>query len=129
MMCPCEYVEDEIKEYGTCHCALFGPANLSKEQWKASSKRLMDEYQVPKNLKNGILDTRGMPLDPRRGLPIPDVMHQVKSVLNGYKGKELIVIVEQAQEALNLADIAKYRGYGIAQKEASGHIEVTLTLQ
>jgi len=128
MMCPCEYVEDEIREYGTCHCALFGPADLGKEQWKASSKRLMDEYQVPKNLKNGVLDTRGMPLDPRRGLPIPDVMHQVKSVLNAYKGKELMVIVERAQEALNLADIAKYRGYGITQKELDRHIEVTLLL-
>ena len=78
----------------------------------------MDEYQVPKNLKNGVLDTRGMPLDPRRELPIPDMMHQVKSTLNGYKGKELVVIVQKEQEAINLADIAKYRGYAIAQTQA-----------
>ena len=128
MMCPCEYVEDEIKEYGTCHCALFGPADLSKEQWKASSQRLMDEYQVPKNLKYGVLDTRGMPLDPRRGLPIPDMMHQVKSTLNGYKGEKLLVIVEREQEAINLAQIAKYRGYNIERTEHDKHIEVTLYL-
>lgn len=127
MMCPCTYVEDEIKEYGTCHCALFGPADLPKEQWKASSQRLMDEYQVPKNLKNGVLDTRGMPLDPRRGLPIPDMMHQVKSTLNGYKGEKLLVIVEREQEAMNLAKIAEYRRYTIEQTTHDKHIEVTLS--
>ena len=47
MMCPCEFIDDEIKEYGTCHCALFGSADLDKAGWKASSKRLMGEYQVP----------------------------------------------------------------------------------
>ncbi|SFV69248.1 Rubredoxin [hydrothermal vent metagenome] len=129
MMCPCEYVEDEIKEYGTCHCALFGPADLSKEQWKASSRRLMEEYQVPKNLKNGVLDTRGMPLDPRRGLPVPDMMHQVKAVLNGYKDDTLKVIVEREQEAHNLEDIAAYRGYGCSWEQKDGLIEATLKLK
>ena len=128
MMCPCEFVEDEIAEYGTCHCALFGPANLSKKQWKASSKRLMDEYQVPKNLKNGVLDTRNMPLDPRRNLPIPDMMHQVKSVLNGYKGEMLTVIVEREQEALNLEKIAAYRGFKSSYETKANHIEVQLIL-
>ena len=129
MMCPCEFVEDEIAEYGTCHCALFGPADLSKEQWKASSQRLMDEYQVPKNIKDGVLDTRGMPLDPRRGLPIPDMMHQVKSTLNGYKGETLKVIVEREQEALNLQEIANYRGLGFTQQKKEETIEVTLELK
>ena len=129
MMCPCEFVEDEIKEYGTCHCALFGPADLSKEEWKASSQRLMDEYQVPKNLKDGVLDTRGMPLDPRRGMMIPDMMHQVKSTLNGYKGKQLIVIVESEQEALNLEQIAKYREIGFTKEAGENSIEITLNLK
>lgn len=128
MMCPCEFIEDEIAEYGTCHCALFGPADLSKADWKASSQRLMDEYQVPKNIKDGVLDTRGMPLDPRRGLPIPDMMHQVKSTLNGYKGKTLKVIVEREQEAINLEEIAKYRSLGFSQEKKEGVIEVTLDL-
>jgi len=129
MMCPCEYVEDEIKEYGTCHCALFGPADLSKKEWKASSQRLMDEYQVPKNLKNNILDTRGMPLDPRRGLPIPDMMHQVKAVLNGYKGNKLTVIVEKEQEALNLEKMAEYRGYSCSWEQKEDCVEAVLVLK
>jgi len=128
MMCPCEYIEDEIAEYGTCHCALFGPANLTKEDWKASSKRLMNEYQVPTNLKNGVLHTRGMPLDPRRSLPIPDMMHQVKSTLNGYKGKTLTVIVEREQEAINLEEIAKYRNLGFSTAVKDNSIELTLDL-
>ena len=127
MMCPCEFIEDEISEYGTCHCALFGPADLSKEDWKKSSKRLMDEYRIPLDIKDGVLDTRGMPLDPRRGLKIPDMMHQVKSTLNGYKGKELKVIMEQEQEALNLQKIAKYKGYTYSEQKNGDLIEATLT--
>lgn len=126
MLCPCEFVEDEIEEYGTCHCALFGPADLSKEGWKASSKRLMEEYRVPLDLKDGVLDTRGMPMDPRRDLPIPDAMHQLKSTLNDYDEEELTMIVEREQEAKNLERIADYRGYGSEWSEKEGHFEVKL---
>jgi ferredoxin-thioredoxin reductase catalytic subunit len=128
MMCPCEFIDDEIAEYGTCHCALFGPADLSKTNWKASSQRLMDEYQVPKNIVDGVLDTRGMPLDPRRSLPIPDMMHQVKSTLNGYRGKTLTVIVEREQEVINLEEIAKYRNLGFSSSKKNDSIEVVLEL-
>ncbi len=128
MMCPCEFIDDEIAEYGTCHCALFGPADLSKDAWKASSKRLMEEYQVPKNIKEGVLDTRGMPLDSRRGMMVPDMMHQVKSTLNGYKGKQLRVIVAHEQEALNLEAIATYRGLGYSRSNKDEVIEVVLDL-
>lgn len=129
MMCPCEFIDDEIAEYGTCHCALFGPADLSKADWKASSQRLMDEYQVPKKITDGVLDTRGMPLDPRRSLPIPDAMHQVKSTLNGFKGKTLTVIVEREQEANNLEEIAKYRDLGFSSSKQNDSIEVVLELK
>ncbi len=129
MMCPCEFIEDEIAEYGTCHCALFGPASLSKAAWKASSKRLMDEYQVPKNLKGGVLDTRGMPLDPRRALPIPDMMHQVKSTLSGYKGETLRVIVEHEQEVKNLEKMAGYRGLKLSSVDKNGSFEAVLELR
>ncbi|MFA5233088.1 MAG: ferredoxin-thioredoxin reductase catalytic domain-containing protein [Sulfurimonas sp.] len=129
MMCPCKFIDDEIAEYGTCHCALFGPADLSKAGWKASSKRLMDEYQVPKNLKEGVLDTRGMPLDPRRGLPIPDMMHQVKSTLNGYKGETLSVMVEHEQEVKNLEQMAKYRGLKVNSAKEEGSFKVVLDLR
>lgn len=128
MLCPCEFIDDEIAEYGTCHCALFGSPDLDKKGWKASSKRLMEEYRVPLNFKNGVLDTRGMPLDPRRHLPIPDAMHQMKSTLNGYRGKQLKIIVEKEQETLNMEKIAAYRGYGFEKAAKADHYEVTLYL-
>ena len=126
MLCPCDFIAEEIEEYGTCHCALFGRADLDRDGWKASSRRLMEEYRVPFNFKGGLLDTRGMPLDSRRKLPIPDAMHQVKSTLNGYGGKTLRVIVEREQEAANLEKIASYRGYGFEREAKAGHFEVTL---
>ncbi len=128
MICPCDFIEDEIKEYGTCHCALFGSADLDKAGWKASSKRLMSEYQVPLNLKEGVLDTRGMIPDSRRNLPVPDAMHQLKSTLNHYKGKTLKVIVATEQECRNLQKIAAFRGYGFSQVPPGDHYEVTLQL-
>lgn len=129
MMCPCEYVEDEIKEYGTCHCALFGRADLDKAGWKASSDRLMAEYQIPLNLKDGVLDTRGQILDHRRKLPVPDAMHQLKSTLNNYKGESLKMIVSTQQEVKNLEDIAKYRNYGFSSKTDVDSFEVDLQLK
>lgn len=129
MCCPCEFIDDEIGEYGTCHCALFGRGDLDKAGWKASSQRLMGEYRVPLNMKEGVLDTRGMPLDPRRGLPIPDAMHQMKATLNGYGGKTLCMIVEREQEAKNLETIAAFRGYGFSKAETGDGITVTLDLE
>ncbi|MBU0631669.1 hypothetical protein KKA17_03415 [bacterium] len=126
MMCPCEFIEDEIKEYGTCHCALFGSADLDKAGWKTSSKRLMSEYRVPLNIKDGVLDTRGMALDPRRNLPIPDAMHQLKSTLNSYSGDSLKMVVAHEQEANNLEKIASFRGYGFAKALKEDVYEVTL---
>ena len=129
MLCPCEYIDDEIEEYGTCHCALFGPADLDKAGWKASSQRLMKEYRVPLHFKAGVLDTRGMPKDSRRGLPIPDAMHQMKATLNGYREKTLTMIVEREQEAKNLEQIAAYRGYGFSKAPTEDGIAVTLELE
>ncbi|MDX1808387.1 MAG: ferredoxin-thioredoxin reductase catalytic domain-containing protein [Sulfurospirillaceae bacterium] len=129
MLCPCEFIEDEIKEYGTCHCALFGKADLSKEGWSASSKRLMSEYKIPLNLKNGILDTRGMPHDSRRDLPIPDAMHQLKATLNDYSNENLKLIVSNEQEVKNLEKIAKFRNFGFEQEKFEDRYEVTLKLR
>ena len=126
MLCPCEFIDDEIKEYGTCHCALFGSQDLDKKGWKASSKRLMSEYQVPLNLKDGVLDTRNMPLDSRRGLLVPDAMHQLKSTLNSYSGTTLKMIVAHEHEVKNLEQIATYRGYGFTKNAKEEYYEVTL---
>ena len=129
MLCPCKFIDDEIEEYGTCHCALFGAGDLDKAGWQASSKRLQAEYRVPLNLQNGVLDTRGVPLDKRRNLPVPDAMHQLKSTLNGYAGEELTIIVEREQEAINLGKIANYRGIGYESKESENGYRVKLKLQ
>lgn len=126
MLCPCEFIEDEIKEYGTCHCALFGSQDLDKAGWKASSKRLMGEYQVPLNIKDGVLDTRGMPLDSRRNLPVPDAMHQLKSTLNNYSDNRLKMIVLHEHEVTNLEKIASFRGYGFTKEAIEDYHEVTL---
>jgi len=128
MLCPCKYIDDEIEEYGTCHCALFGKKGLSSEEWKASGKRLMKEYRVPLNIKDNILDTRGMPIDKRRGMPIPDASHQLKNTLLSFKGKELTVIVATKQESLNLEKIAKFKSYTymVEAKEDSYHITLGL---
>ena len=128
MLCPCKFLDDEIAEYGTCHCTLFGSPTLSKEDWKKSNKRLTKEYRIPLNLKDGVLDTRGMPLDSRRSLPVPDAMHQLKSTLNNYPEKELKLIVEREQEAVNLGKIAAYRGFGEFHEAKDDHYEVTVTL-
>ncbi len=128
MLCPCKFIDDEIEEYGTCHCSLFGAGDLDKEGWKASNKRLQAEYRIPLNLQNGILDTRGVPLDKRRNLPVPDAMHQLKSTLNDYDVDELTLIVEREQEAENLAKIAEYRGFGYEKEAEDGYYAVKLKL-
>jgi len=129
MICPCKYIDDEIEEYGTCHCALFGKKGLSKDGWKASSKRLMKEYKVPLNIKDNILDTRGMPIDKRRGMPIPDTSHQLKSTLINFKGKELKLIVATKQEVFNLEKIAKYRKFSFLFEKNNDYYTVTLDLK
>jgi len=129
MLCPCKFLDDEIAEYGTCHCTLFGSPNLSKEGWAASNKRLMAEYRVPLKRTDNVIDTRGMPMDKRRNLPVPDAMHQLKSTLNnGAGGDTLVFIVEREQEAINMEKVAAYRGFGSAYEAKDDHYEVTLKL-
>lgn len=128
MLCPCKYIDEEIKRYGSCHCALFGSPKLDKKAWKSSSKRLMGEYRVALNLKSGVLDTRGMPLDPLRNLPVPDAMHQLKMALNSDGGKTLTMIVATEQEVKNLEKIAAFKSLGYAcTPTKEGYLEVAIT--
>jgi ferredoxin-thioredoxin reductase catalytic subunit len=126
MTCPCKYMDQEIEEYGTCHCALFGKPNMSKSEWKESNQRLMSEYRVPLNLKGNVLDTRNMPMDKLRNLPTPDASHQLKNALMQFKGKKLIMIVATEQETLNLEKIAKYKNYSYKtyQKDDAYYVEL-----
>ena len=127
MICPCKFMDEEIEEYGTCHCSLFGRKDMSPREWKASNARLMAEYRVELNLRENLLDTRGKPLDKHRGLPIPDASHQLKSALLQWKGRELVVIVASEQEATNLEKISAHKGYGYACVPKDDAWYVTLT--
>ncbi len=129
MICPCKFMDAEIEEYGTCHCSLFGKPGMSPKEWKESNGRLMGEYRVDLKLEDGVLDTRGMPIDKHRGLPIPDATHQLKSTLLHYKGKELIVIVATEQEADNLRRVSAVKGYGYAVEARDDAWYVTLTFK
>lgn len=129
MMCPCVYIDDEIEEYGTCHCALFGKKELSEKEWKASGQRLMKEYRVPLNIDGNTLDTRGMPLDKRRGMPIPDASHQLKSALLKMKDKEINIILRTEQETYNLEKIAKFKGYSYQSEKHEDAYKVVLGIK
>ena len=128
LLCPCKYVEEEIQKHGTCHCVLFGSGELTDDKFKEAEARLMNEYRgVPLKMSGGVLDTRGMPPDPLRNLPIPDSLHQVKRALGKFKGKHLEVIVGTKTEAENLRSFAKLKGFGYESREQDGSIRVILT--
>lgn len=112
MLCPCKFLDQEIEIYGTCHCTLFGGADLDKNGWKASSQRLKGEYQIPLAITDGVLDTRGQPKDVLRGLPVPDAMHQLKNLFSNTPTTKVSMVLETKQELENLEKICSYRGYG-----------------
>jgi|GEM_PF-51694 len=110
MICPCEYIDADIEDKGTCHCTLFGRKDLSNEDWKAAEARLMREYRVELKTTLDVLDTSGMPLDRHRGLKVPDSYHLTKRGISLY-GLPLQVYTETAFEAENLRKWAAYKGW------------------
>lgn len=111
LICPCVFMDEEIARHGTCHCTLFGKKDLSSEDYKKAEKRLLEEYRGEINLKNGVLDTRGVPIDPLRNLPVPDPLHQTKRALL-MVGTPLQVIVEKeiyAEHVKLLANKLKHK--------------------
>ncbi|GAV22746.1 ferredoxin-thioredoxin reductase catalytic domain-containing protein [Carboxydothermus pertinax] len=130
LICPCAFAEEEIKENGTCHCVLFGRGDLSSEDFKKAEAHLMEEYQgVPLNLVNGILDTRKVPVEKKRGLKVPDSLHQVKRALNAIGNKELKVLVEKEQEAENLQKFAKIKNLDYQKEQTQDGYLVTLKIK
>lgn len=89
----------------------------------------MGEYRTELNLKNGVLDTRGMHLDQLRNLPVPDAMHQFKMALNSYGGKELTIIVATEQEAKNLEKIVAFRNLSYTSSAKDDRFEVIIKLK
>lgn len=122
LLCPCAFLEQEIEQRGTCHCTLFGRADLTDAEWKEAEARLMGEYRgVPLRWVDGALDTRGMPRDPLRGLPVPDALHQVKRALQTHAGPTLPVIVATQAEADHLALLAGSLGHEARVEQRDDH--------
>lgn len=125
LICPCKFIEKEIEERGTCHCVLFGRGDLTEDGFKKAEQHLMQEYRVPLNLKDGVLDTRGMVMDTLRNLPIPDSLHQVKRVLG--MGRPLKIIMETEAEASNLEKFAQFRKQTCRREDGDGSFSVIFT--
>lgn len=126
LICPCAFAEAEIEQVGWCHCTLFGRGDLTPADYKRAEAALMAEYRdVPLRWVGGALDTRGQHIDPLRGLPVPDAIHQVKRALNA-KGTPLEVIVATDIEAEHLKRLAKMRGLAFRCEKATEGIRVAL---
>jgi ferredoxin-thioredoxin reductase catalytic subunit len=129
LICPCAFLEQEINERGTCHCTLFGRKDLDSKGYKEAEARLLEEYQGLLNIKDGVLDTRSAPIDPLRGLPIPDPLHQVKRAVKMLGILPLKVIVSNEEFARHIEIFArknglKYRTENIDKE----HIEISISL-
>jgi ferredoxin-thioredoxin reductase catalytic subunit len=117
LVCPCSYAQAEIDDVGWCHCTLFGRADLTPADYKRAEGVLMSEYRdVPLAWVDGVLDTRGQHVEPLRGLPVPDAIHQVKRALNG-KGAPLAAIVATEVEAGHLQRLAEMRGLSFSSEQ------------
>lgn len=81
----------------------------------------MDEYRgTPLKLEGNVLDTRGHEIEPRRGLMVPDSLHQTKRAL-GMIGPKLEVIVGSSVEAEHLQKLGASRGWGVKIEDCGDH--------
>lgn len=79
MLCPCKYLEEDIKSKGTCHCTLFASSEATKSTFITAMARLMKEYQTPLYYNDdGEIDIRRYPIDSIRNLRVPDAYHILK---------------------------------------------------
>lgn len=79
LLCPCKFLEEDIREKGTCHCTLFAAKDAEPSIFKAAMARLMKEYQTPLYYnENGEIDIRRYPIDSVRELRVPDAYHIIK---------------------------------------------------
>ncbi len=126
LVCPCSFLAQEIETRGWCHCTLFGRSDLSAADFKRAEDELMDEYRgTPLHWVDGVLDTRGHHIDPLRGLPVPDAIHQVKRAING-RGLPLDVIVATRVEAGHIGRLAELRGYRVTTGHEPDEIRILI---
>ncbi|WP_339061709.1 ferredoxin-thioredoxin reductase catalytic domain-containing protein [Tepidibacillus marianensis] len=101
LTCPCTYAAHDIEVHGTCHCNLFGRADLTDAVWKEQEARIMKEYRIPLKKQGNIVDTRNVPQDHYRGMDVPDPVHQLKQSLNQFD-ETFQLIVEREHSAKNI---------------------------
>lgn len=126
LICPCAFLAEELEQRGWCHCTLFGRADLTAADFKRAEDELMAEYRgTPLTWRDGMLDTRGHHIEPLRGLPVPDAIHQVKRSING-RGLPITAIVGTREEASHLERLGELRGYEVSVAEESDGTRVTI---
>lgn len=125
LICPCKFMDEEIDERGTCHCTLFGKKDFTPEDYKKAEAILLSEYRGEINLKDNVLDTRGVPLDHLRGLPVPDPLHQTKRALS-MVGTPLEVIVEKQVYAEHIKLLCQKRGLRADVKPDGDYLRVLI---
>ena len=112
LICPCKYMEEDIRLKGSCHCTLFGGEGTSKETFQAGQQRLMKEYQTPM-LRNeeGEIDIRKYPIEERRGLRVPDAYHLVKRAAIMAGREPIAMFLEHTYEVEALRRWGELNGY------------------
>lgn len=125
LICPCTYAEHDIEEHGTCHCNLFGKADLTDEDWKKQSARIMREYRIPLNIQGKTIDTRNVPIDSYRNMDIPDPVHQFKQALNQMDGT-FHMLVEREQSALNILAYCKLKNLQASYEPEENVFRITV---
>jgi len=126
LVCPCTYAEHDIKEQGTCHCSLFGKADLTEDDWKKAEQRVMKEYRIPLKISNNTVETRGVPIEPYRNMDVPDAMHQFKQALNQIESYPFYMKVNSEQSAKNILSYSKLRNLNASYEQKSDHYLVTI---
>lgn len=126
LLCPCRYLEGDIREKGTCHCTLFAPEDAAPGTYKKAMNRLMGEYQTPfyRN-EEGEIDIRRYPLDEARGLRVPDAYHLAKRAAASGKG-EIRLYVEHPYEVEVLETWSRKNGFGMRAEEREGGFSVRI---
>lgn len=125
LICPCAYAAQDIEAHGTCHCNLFGRADLAEKDWKKQDQRIMMEYRIPLKIQGRTVDTRGVPRDGSRGMDVPDPVHQLKQSLQKMDGT-FYMLVEREQSAKNMMGYCQLKDMPASYEREEDHYRVTI---
>lgn len=128
LLCPCKFMEDDIRLNGTCHCTLFAGPEATKETYQKAQQRLMKEYQTPM-LRNeaGEIDITRYPIEERRGLRVPDAYHLIKRAAIMDKKNPIRMFLEHPYEIDALRKWGEKNGYAIQTTGKDGDYHVIVT--